>query len=331
MKLYDSLKSKDIIHSYSDIKLFNLNKAWIYIGIDLTNNHLHLGHLSILTAIYLFQKQGYNIIIVLGETTTTINQNWNNLNKKKLTKNYKHIEDILIKLKIVKAKILNNKTWLSKIPLSTYLNQIKTNIISNSPKWKNMLNFFYITLQALDFVIIKSLVKAELIQIGGSDQWVNIIAGLELGKEIKNTGMYALTCKLLSTNNTKMSKSGKHTPICIGLNCILKLWIYIIQHQNIDNLITKLSLLTKKELSILIKRKTACKKSFLFKHLIINTFGIERLTKIKKVINTQKTRTYNNINTIKLQTLIWQTNIFKIIKNYQHPNHKKILKQNIYT
>jgi len=181
----------------------------------------------------LFQKYGHQPIILLGGGTTLIGdpsgkeETRKILTKKEIDKNIKNIEDvfkILLKSKNSKTKpiFVNNYSWLSKLNYINFLREIGKHFTINkmlsfdSVKLRlereqslSYMEFNYMMLQSYDFLELNKRHKC-ILQIGGSDQWGNIVNGVDLIKRKNKKQAYGLTTPLITlSSGAKMGKTEK--------------------------------------------------------------------------------------------------------------------------
>ncbi|WGH25092.1 MAG: tyrosine--tRNA ligase [Candidatus Shikimatogenerans bostrichidophilus] len=289
--LLKKFKFRNLIYNTTkNIHLFK-KKNYFYFGIDPNYSSLHIGHLLGISLINRLYKLGYkNLIIILGGATSLIGdiKNKNKKNKHKILKNIKLIKNQLYK--IIKNKqilILNNIKWLKKIKLLKFLLKILKKISINSilkikiikKKLNNNKNikfteFIYHILQGYDYLYLNNKFKCSL-QIGGADQWNNIITGIKLIKKIKNKKVHGFTFPLLlNSKGIKFSKSNKNIKnIWIDKNktSIYKLYQYLINLSDKEaiNYFKQFSYLNIKKIkkTILIHNKFKHKK-YLQKYLV---------------------------------------------------------------
>ena len=208
-------------------------KIKAYIGFDCTAPSLHVGSLMQIMCLRLLQKYGHQPIVLLGGGTTLIGdpsgkeETRKILNKKDIDKNIKSIENvfkIFLKSKNSKTKpiFVNNYAWLSKLNYINFLREIGKHFTINkmltfdSVKLRlereqslSYMEFNYMMLQAYDFYELNRRYKC-ILQIGGSDQWGNIINGTDLIKRKDKKLAYGLTTPLLTlSSGTKMGKTEK--------------------------------------------------------------------------------------------------------------------------
>jgi len=213
--------------------LMSRGKIKAYIGFDCTAPSLHVGSLMQIMCLRLLQKYGHQPIVLLGGGTTLIGdpsgkeETRKILSKKEIDKNIKNIEDvfkILLKSKNSKTKpiFVNNYSWLSKLNYINFLREIGKHFTINkmltfdSVKLRlereqslSYMEFNYMMLQAYDFYELNKRHKC-ILQIGGSDQWGNIVNGTDLIKRKEKKLAYGLTTPLLTlSSGTKMGKTEK--------------------------------------------------------------------------------------------------------------------------
>ncbi|BDT61602.1 MAG: hypothetical protein RDO_1300 [Flavobacteriales endosymbiont of Rhyzopertha dominica] len=252
-KILKELIWRNLIYNYTkNINiLFNSKKITLYIGFDPTFYSLHIGHLIPLSIIIRLYK--YKIIkkiyIIIGKSTAIIGDINNNNNYNKYINNYIKLLKLQIK-KILYKKIkkniiyfLNNYNWIKNIKLLKFLNNfsnyisinfmLKKKIIKNNLKNNiniNFSKFTYSLLQGYDYYYLNKKYNCNL-QIGGSDQWTNIITGIYLIKKKLNKNLYGFTFPLLlNNNNKKFSKSNINNNIWLNkkLTNIYNLYQFLI-------------------------------------------------------------------------------------------------------
>jgi tyrosyl-tRNA synthetase len=212
-------------------KLLDKKKINSYIGFDCTAESLHVGSLLQIMCLRLLQKHGHRPIVLLGGGTTRIgdpsgkDKTRTILSEEEIEKNIKNIEKILknfLNVKDPKTKpiFVNNYSWLKNLNYISFLRDIGKHFTINkmlsfdSVKTRldreqslSYMEFNYMILQAYDFL---ELSKKEncVLQIGGSDQWGNIINGVDLIKRYSNKQAYGLTTPLITlASGAKMGKT----------------------------------------------------------------------------------------------------------------------------
>ncbi len=212
-------------------RLLDQKKIKAYIGFDCTAESLHVGSLLQIMCLRLLQKHGHQPIVLLGGGTTRIgdpsgkDKTRKLLSDKEIKKNSKNIENILknylsFRNKETKPIFVNNYTWLKNLNYISFLRDVGKHFTINkmltfdSVKTRldreqslSYMEFNYMILQAYDFLELN---KKEncILQIGGSDQWGNIVNGVDLIKRYSNNLAYGLTTPLVTlASGTKMGKT----------------------------------------------------------------------------------------------------------------------------
>ena len=211
--------------------LLNQKKIKAYIGFDCTAESLHVGSLLQLMCLRLLQKHGHQPIVLLGGGTTRIgdpsgkDKTRKILDENEIEKNTKNIENILKNYlssnnKDTKPIFVNNYSWLKDLNYISFLRDIGKHFTINkmlsfdSVKTRlereqslSYMEFNYMILQAYDFLELNKK-KNCVLQMGGSDQWGNIISGVELIKRHSNKQAYGLTTPLITlASGAKMGKT----------------------------------------------------------------------------------------------------------------------------
>jgi len=212
-------------------QLLDKEKIRAYIGFDCTAESLHVGSLLQIMCLRLLQKHGHQPIVLLGGGTTRIgdpsgkDKTRTILSEKEIEKNINNIEKILKnflddKDPETKPIFVNNYTWLKNLNYISFLRDIGKHFTINkmlsfdSVKIRlereqslSYMEFNYMILQAYDFLELNKKEKCML-QIGGSDQWGNIVNGVDLIKRYSNNHVYGLTTPLITlASGAKMGKT----------------------------------------------------------------------------------------------------------------------------
>ena len=212
-------------------KLLDKEKINAYIGFDCTAESLHVGSLLQIMCLRLLQKHGHRPIVLLGGGTTRIgdpsgkDKTRTILNEDEIEKNIKNIEKILknfLDIKDPKTKpiFVNNHSWLKGLNYISFLRDIGKHFTINkmlsfdSVKTRlereqslSYMEFNYMILQAYDFLELNKKENCVL-QMGGSDQWGNIVNGVDLIKRYSNKHVYGLTTPLITlATGAKMGKT----------------------------------------------------------------------------------------------------------------------------
>ena len=208
--------------------LLNKKKITFYIGFDATADALHAGSLVQLRAIKTLIKHGHNAIVLLGGGTTKIGDPSGKDSARKILSyeiiqnninNFKRIFDHYFRDYKSNITFINNDEWLSTLNYIELLRDLGSHLSINrmltfeSVKERlkreqslSFLEFNYMVLQSYDFLHLNKNNNCDL-QIGGSDQWGNIVLGMELISKINKKDAFGLTTPLLTTSTGK--KMGK--------------------------------------------------------------------------------------------------------------------------
>ena len=213
-------------------RLLNNKNINFYIGFDCTANSLHVGSLLQIMCLRQLQKLGHTPVVLLGGGTTMIGdpsgkeESRKILSEREIEKNVKNIKKVFSNFLSNKGKnkvvYVNNKDWLKKLNYIDFLRDygkhftINKMLTFDSVKLRldreqslSFLEFNYMIFQAYDFMKLYETHKC-LLQIGGSDQWGNIINGVELIRRSKSKEAYGLTTPLITTSSgSKMGKTEK--------------------------------------------------------------------------------------------------------------------------
>jgi len=212
-------------------QLLDKEKIRAYIGFDCTAESLHVGSLLQIMCLRLLQKHGHQPIVLLGGGTTRIgdpsgkDKTRTILSEEEIEKNINNIEKILKNFlddKDPKTKpiFVNNYTWLKNLNYISFLRDVGKHFTINkmlsfdSVKIRlereqslSYMEFNYMILQAYDFLELNKKEKCML-QIGGSDQWGNIVNGVDLIKRYSDNHVYGLTTPLITlASGAKMGKT----------------------------------------------------------------------------------------------------------------------------
>ena len=204
-----------------------------YIGFDCTARSLHVGSLLQIMVLRLMQKYGHRPIVLLGGGTTLIGDPSGKdstrkiLKQKEIDKNIKSIKKVFLKIlntsnKKTKPIFVDNHNWLSKLNYIDFLRNVGSHFTINkmltfdSIKLRlereqslSYMEFNYMILQAYDFYQLFKKHKC-ILQIGGSDQWGNIVNGVELIRRILKKESFGLTTPLITlASGAKMGKTEK--------------------------------------------------------------------------------------------------------------------------
>ena len=218
-------------------KLFSEEKITAYIGFDCTAPNLHIGSLMQILLLKKLQDFGHIPIVLIGGATSKIGDPSLKDNSRKMlsyediNNNVKGIKKVFEKfLDINKIKIIDNSKWLEQLNYIDFLREIGSHFSVNrmlsfdSVKLRlereqnlSFLEFNYMILQGYDFYKLNEDYNC-ILQMGGSDQWGNIICGIDLSRRLTGKELFGLTTPLLTTSSGQ--KMGKTEEGAIWLNFI---------------------------------------------------------------------------------------------------------------
>jgi len=230
VNVFDTLKERGFIAQCTNEKelreLFDKERVTFYIGFDPTADSLHAGHFIALMAMAHMQRAGHRPICLVGGGTGTVGDPTGRTDMRKMLTD----EDIehncecfkkqiarFIDFSDGKAIMVNNGDWLRKLNYIDLLRDVGACFTVNrmlaaecyKQRWEKGLTFLefnYMVMQAYDFLELNRRYGCKL-EMGGDDQWSNIIAGVELNRRKNNVAVYGLTNKLLTKSDGK--KMGK--------------------------------------------------------------------------------------------------------------------------
>lgn len=230
------LTQRGFIHQCSDFDALDAKlmegPQSAYIGFDATAKSLHVGNLTGIMMLKWFQKCGHKPITLMGGGTSKIgdpsfkDEQRQLLTDETINTNIKHIQDTCFKQFLrygdgaSDALMVNNNDWLDGLHYLSFLrdygrhftvnrmlsfDSVKTRLERESPL--SLLEFNYMVMQGYDFVELARR-YGTILQMGGSDQWGNIINGVDLGHKAHQMKLIALTAPLLTTpDGVKMGKT----------------------------------------------------------------------------------------------------------------------------
>ncbi len=257
----DVLKERGLIEAMTNEQIHDLvkNPCKVYCGFDPTSDSLHLGNMVPIMGLAWFQRFGHTPYIILGGATGMIGDPGGRvkerqlLDEETLTKNVegigKNFDGILdVKHPTAAPVFLNNYDWFKNFSFITFLRDVgkffrvgqmlaKESVRArlNSEEGISFTEFSYQLLQGYDFLHLFQ-EHGVTVQIGGSDQWGNITAGIDLIRKVKGADSYGLTFPLLTTNDGK--KFGKSEDGAIWLSSEklspYKFYQYLVRVQDAD-------------------------------------------------------------------------------------------------
>ncbi|MBP5204098.1 tyrosine--tRNA ligase [bacterium] len=239
MENYNQLKERGYVYQTTDenaVKdMLDNQKVTFYLGIDPTADSLHIGHFVALTLVRRLQKMGHKAIILVGGATALVGDPSGKkdlrkvLTEEQVTHNKQEVKELVKKFVDTEgdnpAIIVDNADWMTE----TYIDFLRrvgihfnVNSMLDTDCYKNrleeggltFLEMGYMLIQANDFVHLNDTYGCQL-EVGGSDQWANMVAGVTLSKKLdlldnKNRNLQALTVPLLlKADGEKMGKTAK--------------------------------------------------------------------------------------------------------------------------
>jgi len=234
--IFSDLRWRGLIHQTTDDAglpgWLQAAPRTLYNGIDPTSDSLHVGHLMPLVMLRRFQRAGHRPIVVVGGATGMIgdpggkSEERNLLSVDVLQANVAAIEtQIRAFLDFgsgpTDARLVNNYDWMSRFSFLDFLRDVGKHLpvsvmlakdsvkarLERADGGLSYTEFSYMLLQAYDFVHLLDHYGCQL-QIGGSDQWGNITAGIDLARRLRSVQLFGLTCPLLTkSDGAKMGKT----------------------------------------------------------------------------------------------------------------------------
>ena len=239
MNVYEELMErgylKQLTHPEEIKNLLEKEKVTFYIGFDPTADSLHVGHFIALMFMAHMQKAGHRPIALLGGGTAMIGDPSGKtdmrkmLTKEEISHNIASIKkqmERFIDFSEDKALLVNNGDWLLDLNYVDFLREIGVHFSVNrmlsaecfKQRMENGLSFLefnYMLMQGYDFYVLNQKYGCTM-QLGGDDQWSNMIAGMELIRKKAQKPAYAMTCTLLT--NSEGKKMGKTEKGALWLN-----------------------------------------------------------------------------------------------------------------
>jgi len=235
MTFLDDLRWRSLVHQTTDdaglAAWLEAKPRVVYAGFDPTADSLHVGSLLPLLLLRRFQRAGHKPIAVVGGATGMIgdpsgkSQERNLLSKEALDANVAGLREQMQAFLDFEGRnaavLVNNLDWIGPWSYLEFLRDVGKNFPVNVMLAKDSVKgrlgrddtglsyteFSYMLLQAYDFVHLYDTFGCEL-QVGGSDQWGNITAGIDLARRLRSVQLYGMTCPLLTkSDGTKMGKT----------------------------------------------------------------------------------------------------------------------------
>lgn len=232
------MQERGFFHQCSDLEALDKKLCEgtqsAYIGFDATAQSLHIGNLTGIMMLYWFQQCGHKPITLMGGGTSKIgdpsfkDESRKLMDDETISNNIEHIKSTCFRQFLsygegpTDALMVNNDDWLSGLHYLSFLrdygrhftvnrmlsfDSVKLRLERESPL--TLLEFNYMVMQGYDFVELHRR-YGTILQMGGSDQWGNIINGVDLGHKAHQAQLFALTAPLLTTaSGQKMGKTEK--------------------------------------------------------------------------------------------------------------------------
>lgn len=233
MGVYDELKARGLIAQMTDEEkvrdLLNNGKTSFYIGFDPTADSLHVGHFVQIMVMSHMQKAGHLPIALFGGGTGMVGDPSGKSDMRKMLTREEIEHNIacfqkqmsrLIDFSEGKAIMVNNADWLMNLNYIEFLREVGVHFSVNrmltfecyKQRLERGLSFFelnYMVMQSYDFLVLNRKYNCQL-ELGGDDQWSNIIGGVELIRRAEQKDAYGMTFTLLTTSDgRKMGKTEK--------------------------------------------------------------------------------------------------------------------------
>ncbi len=230
------LQERGFVHQCTDEagirQQFTRRKVTAYLGFDATADSLHVGHLQGLMLMRWLQKAGHTPLLLIGGATTRIGDpsfrdtSRPVLDTASIAHNMQGIGQAFTRYLGADVQVVDNAQWLDGLGYLEFLSMAGKHfsvnrmltfdaIRSRLEHSLSFLEFGYTLLQAYDFVELAQRFDCTL-EVGGADQWANIINGVELGRKAANLQLYGMTMPLLATSDGK--KMGKSAAGAVWLN-----------------------------------------------------------------------------------------------------------------
>ncbi|MGI6112539.1 MAG: tyrosine--tRNA ligase [Mahellales bacterium] len=228
--VFDTLKERGYIaqttHEEEIRELLDKESVTFYIGFDPTADSLHVGHFVQIMVMTHMQRAGHRPIALLGGGTTMIGDPTGKTDMRKMMSQetinanaqaFKKQLSRFLDFSDGKALMINNADWLLKLNYIDFLREVGVHFSVNRmltaecfktrlEKGLSFLEFNYMLMQSYDFLELYRKYDCKM-QLGGDDQWSNIIGGVELIRRVESASAYGMTFTLLTTSEGK--KMGK--------------------------------------------------------------------------------------------------------------------------
>lgn len=283
MNIIDYLKSRELVEemSSSELSAFLSTPKTLYLGIDPTAISLHLGNLLGLIVLKMFQNFGHKPVILIGGTTSLIGDPSERslerplLSEEEVQRNIERIEKSIkscldFETTATMPIIVNNASWYNQMNVTSFLRDVgkmfrlgpmlgKESVRKriDSQEGMSFTEFSYQLLQGYDFCHLFQTHGVEL-QIGGSDQYGNITAGIEYTRKKRGKSVFGLVFPLLTRSDGKKFGKSEEGAIWIDKECLTPFEFYqhILKFPDADmiSLLKKLTFIPLDEIALLEKK-----------------------------------------------------------------------------
>ncbi|WHH59206.1 tyrosine--tRNA ligase [Petroclostridium sp. X23] len=231
--VFDTLKERGLLaqvtHEEQIKELLNNEKVTFYIGFDPTADSLHVGHFLQMVVMSHMQKAGHRPIAIIGGGTTMVGDPTGKTDMRKMmtqeeiqknANNFKKQLSRFIDFSDGKALMIDNAEWLLNLNYIEFLREIGVHFSVNRmltfecfksrlEKGLTFIEFNYMLMQSFDFLKLFQEYNCTF-QLGGDDQWANILGGIDLIRKVEGKEAYGMTFTLLTTSEgKKMGKTEK--------------------------------------------------------------------------------------------------------------------------
>lgn len=314
-KLSETLKERGYVHQFSSKKLEEITdgeKRTVYLGVDPTADSMHVGNLMGMLVLRRFLEDGHKVILLTGGGTGMIGDPGG----KSQERNLLDAETLAHNAGALSAQMRqvfgteefteeNNAKWLGELHLIDFLRDVgkhftvnamvKKDIVSERLKKESPISFTefsYSLLQAYDYLHLYEEHGCD-VQVGGSDQWSNIVAGVDFIRRKKESEVYALTWSLIVDKKTG-KKFGKSEQGTVWLDKektpvfdFYQFW-FNASDENLEEFLLKMTMLSKMEISAALELHKRDKRErhgqqLLAREVTTLVHGAEETTKAEKV------------------------------------------------
>lgn len=280
-KLSEILRERGYVYQHSSETLEEITdgeKRTLYLGVDPTADSMHVGQLMGILVLRRFVEDGHKLIIIVGGGTGMVGDpggksaERNLLSDETVDANAKALRAQFSQLLgSVDFEMVNNAEWLRSISMMEFLRDVGKHFTVNEmikrdsvrPRLEtpdqsiSYTEFSYMLLQALDYLELHTRYDCDL-QVGGSDQWGNIVSGVELIRKTTGDTAYALSWPLLTDKGGK--KFGKSEGNAVWLDAektspfkFFQFWLNS-DDEMVEELLLKMTLLSKSEITSLMQK-----------------------------------------------------------------------------